>query len=622
MNYMNKSYLLIFLFCGSFLFSQTTIFGGISDLAFRKTTVKENILPTDTLQNRLMNFHFVKDTVSDNYFNKLSTSLNQSSIFIVSNKFGGADNKLYCKIGSSIVSSQGIIDFTDTLSVQSSVAGHKILTFSKNDNYRKINPIVLINKKTDPLLMIPEILVFSQELSPASKQKIETYLSLKFGITINDISEKNYLSSQNSVIWDSKKNKNFNFRITGLGRDDSFELYQKQSKNWEDNNLMMSLGEAKITNSENISTLQPNTFILWGDNNQSLTFKEADLLSAHPKRDMVRLWKAQVTSSQTNPTKSNVYLTHSGLTQNESIKLRIFSNESNYENDLSNNVNGERLNDSLFIFRNVNWDTDHSKTDYFTFTLDDGQSELQIKLLSTCTDLINGVMKISVPDHIVPFQYSIENMTSGQLAVNSSQGLSNLIEINNLPSAKYKLRIQKQGYPEIIRMFDLEGISNQNIDDHYIWSGTAIELDLNTDYYQYVLTSPSGNTTQSAPFQMNGVGNYQLKIKNKLGCEITKTIAVLNQADYQTLQSNSLFKKITVSPNPSHDGNLTVHVELKASRPMHIKIFNAMGVLVKQGQYNSASDFTIPMTIPAVVGYYNIKIFIPEEGKGVNFLIN
>ncbi len=44
-------------------------------------------------------------------------------------------------------------------------------------------------------------------------------------------------------------------------------------------------------------------------------------------------------------------------------------------------------------------------------------------------------------------------------------------------------------------------------------------------------------------------------------------------------------------------------------------------MLVKQGEYYSASAFTIPMSIPPVQGYYSIKIFIPEEGKGVNYII-
>lgn len=133
--------------------------------------------------------------------------------------------------------------------------------------------------------------------------------------------------------------------------------------------------------------------------------------------------------------------------------------------------------------------------------------------------------------------------------------------------------------------------------------------------------TPNGQTTTVAPYILDGAGSYQLKIKNKLGCEITKTLSVLNSTDYASLENNSLFKKITVSPNPSREGNFTINVELKSMKPLSIKIFNGLGILVKQGEYSSASDFLIPMSIPPVVGYYSIKLFIPEEGKGINFII-
>lgn len=40
----------------------------------------------------------------------------------------------------------------------------------------------------------------------------------------------------------------------------------------------MSLGALKATNYQNSETLPHGTFLLWGDNNQSFSFKEADLL--------------------------------------------------------------------------------------------------------------------------------------------------------------------------------------------------------------------------------------------------------------------------------------------------------------------------------------------------------
>ncbi len=618
-----KKIILALFFCLSLsLYSQNEIIGGVSGLALHKKNVKSPVLPSDTLSYRMMNYHLIDFSQSGSFFKKLSVSLNQPSVFFVSNKFGGVQKKIYGKIGSSVISSIGIDDFSDSLRINSANVGSKILTFTKNDNNNKINPIVFLNKRTDQTLLIPEVLVFNHNLSTIDKQKVETYLSIKYGITINDISEKNYVSSGNDILWDSKKNKNYNFRITGIGRDDLFNLYQKQSKNAEDNNVAISLGNVQPTNYNNSSIIEHGSFLLWGDNNQSLTFKQADLISAHPKRDMERMWKAQIRNTGSAPIKTHVYLNLSGILPTDNVKLRVFDNDSDYQSDLSTDKLGERISDSLFVFKDINWDGNHDGTDYFTFNLSDTQSDLPIQITSTCTELNEGLVKITLPENIVSYHYSLKSLTTNQMIVNNYSGSSNLIVLNNLSPDNYEIIISRPGYPDIIRTFNLEGIVNQNIDDSYLWSGVPIELDLNTNSFQYTLTSPSGQMTQFAPYYLNGTGVYQLKIKNKLNCEITKTLSVLSQSEYDAQQNNSLFKNITVSPNPSHDGNLTIKVELKTARPITVKIFNSLGVLIKQGQYNSAINFNIPMNIPAVVGYYNIKIFIPEEGNGVNFLIN
>ncbi|WP_294281706.1 hypothetical protein [uncultured Chryseobacterium sp.] len=619
---MNKLLIFTFLAFSSAVYSQTTVFGVIPGLAFHKNDIQNTIQPTDTIIGKLMNFNLIKNSSPGVFFKKLDISLSQSSLFFVTNKFGGAGKKVYGKIGSTIVSNRGVDDFSDSLRINTGKASSKILTFTKRDTGKKINPIIFLTKKNDPDLLIPEILVFDNNLSPINLQKVETYLSVKYGITINDISEKNYIASSDDIIWDSKKNKNYNFRITGIGRDDAFGLYQKQSKNSDDDHIVMALDSLKLTNVFNTGQLQNSSFVLWGDNNQELKFKEADLLSQHPKRDMARLWKVQAKKANNIPLVANLYLTLSGLTQNDHIKLRIFNSEANYQSDFSTDISGNKINDSLFIFKNVLWDPDGNGTDYFTFNVTNPESEADIKMISSCEDLGNNIIKISVPDYLYPFTYSVKSISTGQEIIPVSTANNNLITLNNLAQENYKIMIHRQGHPDIIRTFNLEGMISQNIDDHYLWAGSPIELDLNTNTYQYTLVSPSGLNTTAAPYLLNGAGSYQLKIKNKAGCEITKTLSVLNPDDFRTLQSNSLFKKITVSPNPSHDGNLVIHVELKAAKPVTVKIFNGLGVLLKQGQYNAATDFIIPMNIPPMVGYYNIKIFIPEEGKGVNFLIN
>ncbi len=617
---MRKVLTLFFVFLQLILFSQTSMLGGISGLAFRKNSVQQQVLASDTLENRLINYHLIKDNYK-NFFKKLNVGLNQPTFFMVGNKFGGSENLVYAKIGSSVISTLGIIDFTDSLKISNQEISAKILTFTKKDVNKKISSMVFFNKRADKKILIPEVLIFDRNLSDIEMQKVETFLSIKYGIMINDISEKNYISSSGHVLWDSKKNKNYNNRITGIGKDEAFELNQKQSKNMNHGNITISVDSMKLTNNYNTGVIENQNFLLWGDNNQAVDFKQVDLLSQHPKRDMHRMWKVQNKRTNNQYLTTNLYAVLPVQPLGVSVKLRLFQNENNYQNDISTDFIGKKINDTLYVFKNILWNIDNDETDYFTFTLDDGQSDVNVQLISTCEELGNNLVKISVSSNLLPFTYSLQSLTTNQMVVSNVQSSSGLVALNNLVPDNYKLTINKQGYSSIIRTFDLQGIINQNIDSNYLWQGIPIELDLNTNSFQYTLTAPNGQVTGVAPYILNGTGSYQLKIKNKSGCEIIKNLSVLSSTDYASLQNNSLFKKIMVSPNPSRDGNINIRVELKSIKPLHVKIFNGLGILVAQGEYSAASEFTIPMSIPPVVGYYNIKIFIPEEGKSVNFII-
>lgn len=81
---MKKNLSLLFFLLGLIVYSQSTIFGGISGLAFRKNNVKAQILATDTLQDRLMNYHLINQGPTGAFFKKVNVSLSQPSIFFVS----------------------------------------------------------------------------------------------------------------------------------------------------------------------------------------------------------------------------------------------------------------------------------------------------------------------------------------------------------------------------------------------------------------------------------------------------------------------------------------------------------------------------------------------------------
>ena len=103
---------------------------------------------------------------------------------------------------------------------------------------------------------IAEIIYFeNEELTPEEIYKIETYLGLKYNLTLNH----DYLNSDGTVIWDYDMNTDFNQDIIGIGRDDLNDWHFRQNKLAQE---MISIGHRSIDSS---NALNPNNF----DSNQS-----------------------------------------------------------------------------------------------------------------------------------------------------------------------------------------------------------------------------------------------------------------------------------------------------------------------------------------------------------------
>ncbi|MBU2526745.1 MAG: T9SS type A sorting domain-containing protein [Bacteroidetes bacterium] len=119
---------------------------------------------------------------------------------------------------------------------------------------------------------IAEVVTYSSRKDDVAERiRIESYLAVKYGITlgVNGISQ-NYQDSSGNIIWDASF-PGFNFDIAGIGRDDASLLNQKQSKS--QNNgvnppiLTMGLGDILPTNTANTNTFDTDrAFLVWGSN--------------------------------------------------------------------------------------------------------------------------------------------------------------------------------------------------------------------------------------------------------------------------------------------------------------------------------------------------------------------
>ncbi|WP_028281803.1 LamG-like jellyroll fold domain-containing protein [Olleya marilimosa] len=135
---------------------------------------------------------------------------------------------------------------------------------------------------------IAEVITYNSRKSDNNltqeRNRIQSYLGIKYGITlgVNGISQ-DYVDSQGNVIWDQSANVGYNYDIAGIGRDDSAELDQRQSRSI--NSELDATGETRglitigltdiydtnsLNKASNPVSLNNREYLTWGNNNADL----------------------------------------------------------------------------------------------------------------------------------------------------------------------------------------------------------------------------------------------------------------------------------------------------------------------------------------------------------------
>ena len=123
---------------------------------------------------------------------------------------------------------------------------------------------------------ISEVIVLSRprtsDTNPTPDQtdinKVNSYLALKYGISLNDTAFPNYLDSQGSIIWNGSRNNGYTNAIFGIGRDDLSGFNQKQSTSYDSPTVTAYLGDLQDLNTENTAVIANNrNFVVFGSNN-------------------------------------------------------------------------------------------------------------------------------------------------------------------------------------------------------------------------------------------------------------------------------------------------------------------------------------------------------------------
>ena len=76
-----------------------------------------------------------------------------------------------------------------------------------------------------------ENIVFDRELTAVEFHKVESYLALKYGVTLGlNGTSQDYNLSDNSVVWDQSSNSAYAYNVAGITRDDNSALSQPKSR--------------------------------------------------------------------------------------------------------------------------------------------------------------------------------------------------------------------------------------------------------------------------------------------------------------------------------------------------------------------------------------------------------
>ncbi|WP_242202305.1 LamG-like jellyroll fold domain-containing protein [Aestuariivivens insulae] len=130
---------------------------------------------------------------------------------------------------------------------------------------------------------IAEIFTFAERVTDADRQKIESYLAIKYGVTLgaSTEAEKDYINSFGTSVWDTSANLGFNYHVAGIGRDSISDLNQKQSKTLNTSDeVTIGLNGIFSTNSANVNEFKKDgDFLVWGSNDDAYSGSSANTVT-------------------------------------------------------------------------------------------------------------------------------------------------------------------------------------------------------------------------------------------------------------------------------------------------------------------------------------------------------
>jgi len=368
-----------------------------------------------------------------------------------------------------------------------------------------------------------EVIFFNTKLSPADINKVESYLAIKYGFTLDQTTAQNYTASDGTTVtWDATANSAYKRDIIGLGRDDNATLYQKQSRN---NTLAdavtLSLGNIMIDNAANTSTLPTDlSFLTSGHNGLGMTFSVPNAPQGLSQR-LARVWKAQQTNF-TNQVK--ISFESSMLPASvpvSSIRLLIdddgdFSNATVVNTGVVNNGRLEFAGQDFDNFSKMYYTLAICAADMPVLSSNSAVCEGQTLLLNSTTTYTNGTYAWTGPN---TFTNSASSFTINNAPATASGVYSLNVSVNTCTMPTATISVTVNPTPN----------ANAGATQTITCTNTLVTLNSSssTPNVSYTWNGPGTFTSSAQTPTTTTAGVYTVTVVSSGGCVNTSTTAVV-----------------------------------------------------------------------------------------------
>ncbi|MCE7996543.1 MAG: T9SS type A sorting domain-containing protein [Roseivirga sp.] len=343
---------------------------------------------------------------------------------------------------------------------------------------------------------IAELISYSTRPGDNEHSRIQSYLAIKYGVSLDQSTATDYENSTGSTIWNAATNVSYNADIAGIGRDDRSCLNQKQSKSQNEGSIVtMGLGTVASSNTANTNTFDDDgDFLIWGNDGDFANQTNANTsdLPGNVTERMERIWKVEDTGN-VGATSVQFDLTGLGYTTNLSDFQLIVSNSATMASGTLTPATS--INGNIITFSNIDL------TDGQFFTLATNRTSCGPGGVET-----NMVLWLKADSEA--FNTGTTQATDGQTVAtwsDQSVAVNNAVTDGNPPAFRsnttdninFLPTLDFDGTNDRLSLGDLSEVKSATGTGRYSLFGVGLRDDT---FSEYVIGSEGGNTNEDLLF--------------------------------------------------------------------------------------------------------------------------